>query len=136
MNLMNGYNHYREQRILTASPGELVILLYDGAIRQIRLARQALQDHRPADVHVALIKAQEIIDELANSLNFDFDLSRQIFSLYEYILHRLTQANVSKNDVIAAEIETMLMDLRQTWSDTIEKARSESSSIGTAVGML
>jgi len=133
---MNGYNHYREQRILTASPGELVILLYDGAIRQIRLARQALQDHRPADVHVALIKAQEIIDELANSLNFDFDLSRQIFSLYEYILHRLTQANVSKNDVIAAEIETMLMDLRQTWSDTIEKARSESSSIGTAVGML
>jgi len=136
MNLMNGYNHYREQRILMASPEELIILLYDGGIRQVRLARQALQDRRPADVHAALIKAQEIIDELVNSLNFDMDLSHQLYALYEYMLHRLTQANMSKDDVSAAEVETMLMDLRQTWSNAMDKVRSESKAIGTAVGML
>jgi len=123
MNNWTGYAQYRDQRILTASPGDLILLLYDGGIRQVRLARLAIQDNKMGDASVALIKAQEIVEELMAGLDFEIDLAHDLFRLYDYLLHRLTQANLEKDDAAAQEAETMLVELRQTWAEVVQISR-------------
>ena len=71
----NGYNQYREQSVLTAGPGELVLMLYDGCLKQIRLARLAINENMAAGRNNALQKSQEIVTELINTLDFEYEVS-------------------------------------------------------------
>lgn len=135
MNLRNGYAQYREQSILTASPGDLVLLLYDGCLRQLRLAQFALQpeDSGRPDIQragQALVKAQEIIDELIQGLDFNFELSQNLFSLYEYANERLQQANMHKDCALIAIVEADIAELRATWEQALRTSRAAGLAAG------
>lgn len=129
MNLRNGYVQYREQSVMTASPGDLVLMLYDGCLRQMRLARLALE---PSDGQVtaveeagiALKKAQDIVMELINGLDFNYDIARQLFRLYEYVDHQLIQANIRKDVKLIENLEEIMTELRTTWEQAIQISRS------------
>jgi flagellar protein FliS len=99
-------------------------MLYDGAIRQIRLARAAILEHRPGDAGVALVKAQEIIDGLIDGLDLEVELSDHLLKLYEFFNQELVASNVAKDASRAQAVEEMLVELRDTWEQVVRSCRS------------
>jgi len=105
-------------------------MLYDGAIRQIRLARSAIVEQNPGDAGIALVKAQEIIDALIDSLDLDNDLSGHLLRLYEFFNRELVASNISKDANRALEVEEMLSELRATWEQVVRSYRSLNRAVG------
>lgn len=124
----NGYNQYREQSVLTAGPGELVLMLYDGCLKQIRLARLAINENMTAERNNSLQKAQEIVSELINTLDFEYELSDSLYALYDYFLNELITANVENNTNRLDSIESLLVELRDTWEQMVKQQKSGSGS--------
>jgi flagellar protein FliS len=124
----NQMNQYRRMKIETASPEMLILMLYEGAIKNIVLARDLLNEKNKIDAcSNAFIKAQNIIAELMSSLNFEIggDIAKNLFNIYEYINYTLAQANVNKNDHNLEAVMTMLKELRDTWQEVIRINREK-----------
>jgi flagellar protein FliS len=109
------YEKYRQSSVQTSTPAQLVIMLYDGAIRFVRTAMDGLskQDYEKANLNFG--KAQTIVSELMSTLDYKYDVSKNLFSLYEYTNHLLIEANIRKNAEKAEEAIGYLTDLRETW---------------------
>lgn len=119
---------YRANSVLTASPGQLVLMLYDGALRSLGLAREGFQ--RPVDdrrrfetINTQLLKAQAILSELQGTLNHDAggEFSRNLERLYDYYLRRLMEANIQKKEEPVIEVERLLRDVRDAWAEMLRK---------------
>ncbi len=109
------YNQYRNTAVETASPGKLLLMLYDAAIRNLDKAQQAISEKDINASHKYLLKAQDIIKEFMCTLNMDYEVSKSLFSLYEYMLNQLIQANVKKDPQLVVEVRGYLAELRETW---------------------
>jgi len=123
---MNPLRSYRETQIKTATPGKLVLMLYDGAIRHLN---QALQDMREENrrydsISNSLIKAQDIITELMISLDFDRggEIAKNLFGLYVFMNRRLLDGNIRKDSAPVEEVKTLLSELRGAWAEVADKA--------------
>lgn len=108
-------NKYLETSIQTATPAQLLIMLYDGAIRFCRQAIEALKADRPQEAHNALVRAQDIISEFTITLDRNAEISSSLLQLYEYFHQRLVQANVQKSVEPVEEVAAHLMELKETW---------------------
>lgn len=125
----NGYlNTYRSNAVLTASPGQLVLMLYDGALKAMAIAEQALRqpedDTRRIEViNHQLQKAQNIVAELQNGLNLEIggECAQTLYRLYDYHLRRLFEANLKKDITIVQEIEGLVRSLRDAWCEMLSK---------------
>jgi flagellar protein FliS len=127
---------YKTQRIMTASPEELTLLLYSGAVRFVAENIQALARGQMEQAHTAHLRAQEIIRYLMDTLNMDYEISKNLFLLYDYLEWRLNQANLKRDIAQLEEAKGLLAELRDTWSEAMKKARIErsSGSIAAAAG--
>lgn len=109
---------YRRQQVETASPLQLIVMLYDGAIRHCRGAELAIeqQDRQRAREH--LLKAQDIVAELLASLDMEKggELAASLAQLYGYIHARLVAANVQQDAAAAREARRLLSGLREAWA--------------------
>jgi flagellar protein FliS len=131
---------YRETRVKTASPGQLVVMLYDEAIKQSDTAIGLLgadSKPRPDDIehiNMALGRVQDVITELMASLDFDAggEIARDLFALYVWFGRELLEANIRKEVERIKSVRIMLADLREAWADAASKAQSGSS---TPVGI-
>jgi flagellar secretion chaperone FliS len=106
--------------VATASPHQLVVLLFDGAIAAILQARHALETGDMDTKHTTISKAMRIIDEgLKASVEShgDASLGDNLRSLYEHMVSRLFLANLHNSDVPLAEVLKLLGDLRSTWAE-------------------
>lgn len=120
---------YRSNAVLTASPGQLVLMLYDGALRALAGARGgfALEPDNPRRfevINTQLLKAQAIISELQGTLNLDAGdgkFAREMHRLYDYYLRRLMEANVRKVEEPVAEVERLLREVRNAWAEMLAK---------------
>ncbi len=125
----NGYARtYRANAVLTASPGQLVLMLYDGALKALALAREALG--RPAEdvrrievVNQQLQKAQAILAELQGGLNMEAggEFARTMSRLYDYHNRRLIEANIRKQVEPIIEVERLVRELRDAWAEMLNK---------------
>lgn len=126
---------YRETRIKTASPGQLVVMLYDEAIKQSDTAIALLGPEskpRPEDIeriNMALGKVQDVVTELMASLDFDAggELARDLFALYVWFGREMLEANIRKEVGRVSAVRTMLAELREAWADAASKAQGGSS---------
>ncbi|MBN1837168.1 MAG: flagellar export chaperone FliS [Spirochaetales bacterium] len=120
---------YRETQIKTAAQGKLILMLYDGALKFLSLAREGLEaQHRKYDeVSTHLIRCQDIISELMVSLDFDRggEIARNLFSLYMYCNRRILDANIKKDTAPLEEVKRILSGLRDAWASIADKAPSE-----------
>ncbi|MCK8489046.1 flagellar export chaperone FliS [Paenibacillus sp. MBLB2552] len=113
--LTSPYDKYRETQTQTANSSKLLLMLYEGAIRFVKLGIEGI-DHRDMEkANNNLIKAQAIINELIASLNFDYAIAKDLIKVYDYLLHKLIQANLSKDKGYAEEVLGYLVDLKETW---------------------
>lgn len=123
MALPNPYQQYRTQQINTAPKDKLLLMLYDGGIRFCNQAKKALQEKKIEDAHNSITRVQAIIEELMNTLDFDYGISHNLNALYDYMLNRLVEANTKKDGVIIDEVMGLLKDLRQTFAQAAALAR-------------
>lgn len=119
--LKNPYDTYKTQGVMTAGPVELIVMLYNGLKKNLILAKRAMeQKHDPAAAHTHLIKAQDIIDELLNSLDMSFSLSQDLMAIYEYLLHELVNINATKDPAAIDSLVEIIEELRGTWQQVGE----------------
>jgi flagellar protein FliS len=129
---VNPLNTYRETQIKTANQAKLIIMLYDGAIKHLNVAIEALnKKHQKYDVmNNSIIKAQDIISELMVSLDFEKggDIAQNLFSLYIFMNRQLLDANVQKLIEPLEDVKGMLMELRAAWAAISKRNDLESES--------
>lgn len=119
---------YLRNKILNASPMELIIILYEGAIAACAKARELFGPRRRNETCQALIRAQNMIRELRNSLDMSRgEIASGLYRLYSYMIQRLVEANVQRKPEHIDEVSQMLTELKQTWADAIEKGGGEAA---------
>jgi len=119
---------YRANSILTATPGQLVLLLFDSALASLAAAKEGFA-RSPSDlrryevINRHLRKAQRIIRELSHSLNFENggDFAPLMHRLYDYYHRRLYEANVQKRIEPVIEVERLLGELRDAWAEMLRQ---------------
>lgn len=127
---------YQAQAVLTASPGQLVLMLFDGALRFLGQAQDAFSSpdsgpRRIERINQSIVRAQNILVELQSTLNLEAggDYARNLDRLYDYYLRRLLEANLKKSVDPVNEVEGLLRQLRDGWAEMLRKeeaARYES----------
>jgi flagellar protein FliS len=128
---MDAIDSYKETQIKTATPGKLVVMLYEGAVKFINLALELMAKKHAGFEKVSnfIIKAQDIVTELMVSLDFEKggQIAKNLFGLYLYMNRRLIEANIQKDSVILTEIKKLLTELRAAWIQASQKAQNEGS---------
>lgn len=117
-----GLNDYKAMQIRSARPEQLILMLYDGALRFLRLAIKGLDEKNIEESHNNLIRTQNILTELIASLNFDKggEIANNLFRIYEYMHHSLVQANIRKEPEPARAIYDQLKKLRDSWAEAMK----------------
>jgi flagellar protein FliS len=117
---------YRTNAVMTATPGQLVLMLYDGALKFLDLARRAFEQppespHRIEEINQHLLKAQAIITELQSGLNLQEggEFAQTMNRLYSYHNRRLFEANLRKDPAPVAEVERLLREIRNAWAEML-----------------
>ncbi|MGS0763332.1 flagellar export chaperone FliS [Syntrophomonas curvata] len=116
------YDNYKRATVETAAPGKLLLMLFDGAIRNIDNAQKAINDKDVNAAHNLIVKTQNIVLELIASLNMEYEISNNLFSLYEYLYYQLVQANAGKDIGKLNEVRGFLAQFRDTWEEVMKKA--------------
>jgi flagellar secretion chaperone FliS len=125
MGSSNPYQSYQQNSVNTASPGELTLMLYNGCLKFIHLAKKAIQEKNIEVKNTNLIKAQNIVRELMVSLNMELEVSQSMMSLYDYLNRRLIEANIKSDAVILDEVEEFIVEFRDTWKQVIQINRQK-----------
>lgn len=134
---------YRETRVRTASPGQLVVMLYDEAVKQCDIALDYLGgDLKTSPQHIerinaALAKVQDIVTELMASLDFDAggEIARSLFSLYVWFNREILEANLAKDSTRIASVRAMLAELRGAWAEAAVKVGGAGSASPVGVNI-
>ncbi len=115
---------YLKQEVMTASPAELVAMLYGACVKNLKLAVMAYEDSKDiCTTSNCLIKAQNIISELMNCLDLNVELSNQLLKVYDFMLIELRTANVKKDMSRVEPIIAMLESMRDTWYSVAQQQR-------------
>lgn len=120
---MNTYNmnQYQQNQVNTASPEQILLMLYDGAIRFTRRAIAGVEENNLEMKASGITKAMAIIAEFSNSLNHEIGgkIAEDLDALYDFMMRELTTANLNNDLGKLKNVETLLVDLRQTWGEAV-----------------
>ena len=120
--LNNPYAQYQRNKILTASPAELTLMLYDGAIKFCNIAIAGVEQGDVEKAHNNIMKVQRIIKEFIASLDERYEVAQDFKNVYDYLLIRLHDANMTKDKEILEEILEHLRTMRDTWKEVMALA--------------
>lgn len=121
----SAFNAYKQNSVTTASPGELTLMLYNGCLKFLTKAKKAIEGKKVQEKNTNLQKAQAIINELNLTLNMDYEISKQIQPLYEYMNRRLIEANIKNDTAIIDEVIGLTTEFRDTWKQVIQINRQQ-----------
>src|SRR5690606_33273857 len=124
MAMNNPYSQYKQNSIMTASPQELTLMLYNGALKFIGQAKIYIEQKNVPKANDSILRTQAIIKELNITLNMDYEVSKGLRSLYTYILDKLVDANISKDIKHLDEAAEMVTELRDTWKEAMRLSKS------------
>ncbi|KQU57606.1 flagellar export chaperone FliS [Rossellomorea marisflavi] len=125
MAVNNPYAAYQNNSVNTAAPGELTLMLYNGCLKFLHIAKQAMTDKNIEVKNTNIQKVQAIINELMVTLDTNVNISANLLSIYEYINRRLTEANIKNDLSILEEVEGLVTDFRNTWKQAIQMNRQK-----------
>jgi flagellar protein FliS len=127
-------NQYQQNQINTASPEQILLMLYDGAIRFIRRAIAAEENGKPVEKLEGISKCLAIIVEFSNTLNHDVggEIAADLDALYQFMIRELNNARKDTSGSHMKTVETLLVDLRDTWGKAVEINRQELNEAKTA----
>lgn len=125
MALPGAYAQYNNSKILTASPAELTLMLYDGSIKFCNIAIDAVEHKDVAKAHKNIVKVENIIDYLRKTLDMNYPIAQDFERMYVYLEKRLVEANMKKDKEILEEINNHLHAIRDTWKEVMRIGREK-----------
>lgn len=124
MNNHKPYAQYKQTSIETAGPAKLLIMLFDGEIKFLNQAIEAIDNKNNEKANLFLWKAMEIVQELVISLDMNINIAHNLYALYDYFYKRLIAANIKKDRAIVVEVLQFMLELRETWAQAAIAAKS------------
>lgn len=121
----NPYAAYNNSKVLTASPAELTLMLYEGAIKFCNIAVMAIEKKDIEKAHNNIRKAEAIINEFRATLDHKYAVAEDFDNVYKYLRERLMMANIKKDTEILEEVLTHLRTMRDTWKEVMEICANE-----------
>lgn len=125
MALPNAFAQYNNNMIMTASPAELTLMLYEGAIKFCNIAIDAAEQKNVMKAHSNIVKVENIIAYLRNTLDMQYAVAKEYDRMYDYLQRRLFQANMKKDVEILKEVNTHLRSIRDTWKEVMRINRGK-----------
>jgi len=119
MAMPNAYEQYNNNKVMTASPAELTLMLYEGAIKFCNLAEIGIENDDVQKAHTNIVKAQRIIDYLRQTLDMKYAVAQDFENIYSYLSTRLVEANIKKDMEIVKEVNEHLHSVRDTWKEVM-----------------
>lgn len=121
----NAASAYKNNSILTASPAELTLALYEGAIKFCNIALIGFEKNDYQKVNNNLIKAQNIITEFRSTLDFKYPVAKEFDMVYEYINRRLAEGNIKKDPQIVEEALGHIRSMRDAWKEVMKSTKTK-----------
>lgn len=118
-------NKYKQSSISTATPEELTLMLYNGAIKFMNIAKYSIEKKEMEKAHNSLLRAQDIILELNYSLDMKYDISKEMRELYEFVMSKLVDGNISKDIKSIEEAIDITSEMRDTWKEVIKHVKQK-----------
>ena len=125
MALSNAYTQYNNSKVQTATPAELTLMLYDGAIKFCNIAIDAVEQKNVSKAHTNIVKVENIISYLRNTLDMKYAVSKEYERMYDYIQRRLVEANLKKDAEILKEVNEHMREIRITWKEVMRINREK-----------
>jgi len=122
MSPQTGLHSYQVNDISTSSQGQLILMLYDGALQAVNQAIQCMSRKEIAEQSRHILKAQDIINELSSALDMKQggEVAKTLDQLYQFVLNQLIQANITSDTLYLESIIKVLTPLRDAWSRITE----------------
>lgn len=119
-----GYAQYANNKIATASPAELTLMLYEGAIKFCNIAILSIEQKDIEKAYENIMKVERIIEEFRSTLNFKYPVAKDFDEVYKYVYARLVEANMTKDKAILEEVLEHLRTMRDTWKEVMHLAKT------------
>jgi len=119
----NPYMKIKTNAIMTASPQELTLMLYEGALKFANQAKKAIESEDVEKAHNLILRVQAIIEEFQATLDMTYEVSEGLALMYDYIHRRLVEANTQKDMAILDEVVEHIRELRNTWKEAMQLAK-------------
>ena len=120
----NPYAQYNNSKILTASPAELTLMLYEGAIKFCNIAIMGIEQGDIEKAPNNIVKVQKIIEEFRATLDMKYEVAKDFDRVYVYLQKRLIDANVKKDKEILEEVAGHLREMRNTWKEVMHTSNA------------
>lgn len=124
MQMNNAFAQYNTNKILTASPAELTLMLYEGAIKFCNIAIVGIEQNNVQKAHDNIMKTQRIIQEFQITLDRKYEVAKDFDAVYNYLIMRLREANMEKDIVILEEVLRHLRTMRDTWKEVMQASKN------------
>ncbi len=116
---------YQNNTVNTASPGELTLMLYNGCLKFIKLAKKAMEEKNIEVKNTNIQKAQKIVQELMITLDPKAEVSKQMLPLYDFMNRTLIEANIQNDTAKLDEVSELVTEFRDTWKEVIKITRQQ-----------
>ena len=116
-------NAYKTQQVMTSSPEQLTLLLYNGALRFLNESISALEQGDIIKAHNANMRVQDIVREFVLTLDMSYEISKNYAQLYEYTEYCLIQGNIKKDVAKLLQAKNVLEELREAWMGAMKQVR-------------
>ena len=123
MQMNNAFAQYNTNKILTASPAELTLMLYEGAIKFCNIAIVGIEQGNIQKAHDNIMKTQKIIEEFQITLDRKYEVAKDFDAVYNYLIMKLREANMKKDAAILEEVLKHLRTMRDAWKEVMQVAR-------------
>ena len=120
-----GYGAYANNKINTASPAELTLMLYEGAIKFCNIAIMGIEEKDIIKAHTNIMKVERIIEEFQITLDHKYPVAEDFDKVYNYLQGRLREANVKKDKEILEEVLKHLRTMRDAWKEVMRLAKAK-----------
>ncbi len=127
MAINSGYSAYNTNRIMTATPAELTLMLYEGAIKFCNIAIIGVEENDVEKAHNNIVKVENIIGEFIATLNHKYPVAQDFENVYNYLMDSLIEANMKKDKEILEEVLGYLREMRDTWKEVMKRAKTQTA---------
>ncbi|MEL7623600.1 MAG: flagellar export chaperone FliS [Clostridiales bacterium] len=117
------YQTYKQQSVMTMTSTEMLTMLYDGILKELYLVEKAFEGKNYAEINRGLQKVQRILNHLKTTLDMNYDIAKNLMSLYDYFSWVVTQANLKKDPAKLGEVAEMITELKESYIQADRKAR-------------
>lgn len=123
--MLNARDTYKNNSINSASKEQLLIMLVDGAVKFCKIAKLAFKSNNLKEVHVNLVKSQDIFYELIATLDVEKGgtWAYNLRNIYSFIIEKLTKCNIAKDEKILDEIFPVVQEVSDMWHEVYEKIK-------------